>query len=307
MKDWKEIWPDRASPSGQVKRGLSTEEKTEVYVYRFNQVHDNQYTYEKTSFSTSHGPVTITCPLHGEFTQKAYSHLQGHGCKKCASEASTKSQGDFISDALRIHKGEYDYSSVKYVNSYTKVKINCHLHGPFEQEPSAHLVGNGCPTCGSRKNIKEFILSAKSVHGDKYDYSLSEYVTAHTKLTVLCKEHGPFQVLPSNHLQGGGCPICANQIFGILYLLNLSNDIFKLGITNNLDRRVKQISSGLPPEYSINIVGFWQVDNTREIEQVLLNKYTNKPKLGRKFDGYTELRVLTEQEVAEICSFLETI
>lgn len=41
--------------------------------------------YEMVShYTTSHEPVTVRCPAHGEFTTKAYSLSNGHGCPSCA-------------------------------------------------------------------------------------------------------------------------------------------------------------------------------------------------------------------------------
>jgi len=34
--------------------------------------------------------VTIICPIHGEFEQRASSHLHGYGCKKCGTISGTK-------------------------------------------------------------------------------------------------------------------------------------------------------------------------------------------------------------------------
>lgn len=56
-----------------------------------------------------------------------------------------------------------------------------------------------------------FIEKAKAVHGNKYDYSLAEYVSAKTKLKIICKEHGVFEQQPQNHLDGRGCHMCANN------------------------------------------------------------------------------------------------
>jgi len=55
---------------------------------------------------------------------------------------------------------------------------------------------------------EEFIHKAKAVHGDKYDYSKVEYINNHTKVTIICPEHGEFMQTPSNHLKGQGCPAC---------------------------------------------------------------------------------------------------
>jgi hypothetical protein len=38
----------------------------------------------------------------------------------------------FIKDANIVHNFKYDYSLVNYINSKTKVKIICSIHGVFE-------------------------------------------------------------------------------------------------------------------------------------------------------------------------------
>jgi len=40
---------------------------------------------------------------------------------------------------------------------------------------------------------EEFISKAKKVHGDKYDYSLVEYVNNKTRVTIICPIHGEFK------------------------------------------------------------------------------------------------------------------
>ena len=58
-----------------------------------------------------------------------------------------------------------------------------------------------------------FIEKAKKVHGDKYDYSLVNYITSHIKIDINCEKHGVFKQTPHNHLKGHGCPAC-NQSKG---------------------------------------------------------------------------------------------
>ena len=55
----------------------------------------------------------------------------------------------------------------------------------------------------------EFIGRAKKIHGDRYDYSKSEYVSATKKLCIICPEHGEFWQTPQVHLRGSNCPKCA--------------------------------------------------------------------------------------------------
>lgn len=54
-----------------------------------------------------------------------------------------------------------------------------------------------------------FIQRARAIHGDKYDYSKTEYVNQKTKVCIICPEHGEFWQAPFSHLRGSRCPVCA--------------------------------------------------------------------------------------------------
>ena len=116
----------------------------------------------------------------------------------------------FIERAKEIHGDKYDYSKVEYKNNSTKVIIRCSVHGSFEQAPSNHLKGQGCPICGGKRKLttKEFIKKAQEVHGDKYDYSKVNYKNNSTKVIITCSTHGDFKQVPAKHLIGSGCPEC---------------------------------------------------------------------------------------------------
>ena len=127
-----------------------------------------------------------------------------------------KSNDEFIREVQLIHHNRYDYSKVKYINNKTKVCIICPDHGEFWQIPSDHLNGKGCPQCAGnvRYNKDTFVEKAKNIHNDRYDYSKVQYVNAHTKICIICTEHGEFWQTPNNHLNGNGCPLCKNRKIG---------------------------------------------------------------------------------------------
>lgn len=116
----------------------------------------------------------------------------------------------FIEKAIKKHNNIYDYSLVNYKSSKEKVKIICKKHGIFEQTPAKHLIGRGCQICGgsNKKTTEQFIIDAKKIHGDLYDYSLVEYKNANSLVIIICKEHGKFNQNPYNHIKGSGCPDC---------------------------------------------------------------------------------------------------
>ena len=57
---------------------------------------------------------------------------------------------------------------------------------------------------------EEWITRAQSVHGDKYDYNLVEYVDSKTKVKIICREHGVFLQTPNSHISKYGCASCSH-------------------------------------------------------------------------------------------------
>jgi len=116
------------------------------FITRAMEVH-GQYRYITSSYSGMTNPVSIICDVHGEFSQVAYSHLEGRGCKKCSFDERKISKQEFISTATHYHNGVYDYGLVDYIDYETKVVITCPIHGQFSQTPHKHATANGCPKC----------------------------------------------------------------------------------------------------------------------------------------------------------------
>lgn len=117
---------------------------------------------------------------------------------------------EFIKKAQLIHGNRYDYSKVDYVTNHEKVCIICPEHGEFWQRPSGHLRGRACPYCSKRRLTTElFIKKSKEKHGEKYDYSKSEYCGDKKKVCIICPEHGEFWQDPHSHMSGCGCPLCS--------------------------------------------------------------------------------------------------
>lgn len=105
------------------------------------------------------------------------------------------------------------------IDSYNpKVGIICPEHGIFKQNFKDHLKGKGCKQCAKKSNLKtiaDFIKEAKSIHGNKYDYSKVEYVGYQKHVCIICPIHGEFYQTPSQHIgkaNKAGCAECAKII-----------------------------------------------------------------------------------------------
>ena len=192
----------------------------EEFISDAKKIHGDKYDYSKVVFTRMKDKITIICPKHGEFEQRANEHLGGSGCPKCVHQERTFTKEEFVKKANQIHNFKYDYTKSNYVNTETKVCIICPEHGEFWMTPHSHLSGQGCPTCGNikghnatRKSLEQFIQEAREVHGDKYDYSKVEYSGNKTKVCIICPEHGEFWMSPNSHLsKKQGCPYCAGHM-----------------------------------------------------------------------------------------------
>lgn len=199
-----------------------TKKTTEQFVKQALAVHGDRYDYSLTEYLGARTKLSINCLKHGVFKITADNHLRGKGCKKCADDKKSllfmSTSDNFITKAEKIHNKLYDYSKVEYRGAKNKVTINCLKHGLFQQTPSDHLSGCGCPKCADEKlsakfshTRNDFILRARKVHGEKYDYRSVYYVNSNTDVVIICPEHGLFSQIPYNHLIGKGCLYCTGR------------------------------------------------------------------------------------------------
>lgn len=188
---------------------------TKKFIEESNKIHNNKYRYNNSKFISMETKTEIVCPKHGVFKQTPHSHLSGNGCPKCQYELTgdrcRKTTEQFIKEAKIIHGNNYNYEPTVYINQKTKITIKCNkCLKLFEQLPSNHLKGEGCTYCYGKikSNTKDFINKSKLIHGDKYDYSLVNYINCYDKVKIICPKHGIFEQSPTKHINNQGCPKC---------------------------------------------------------------------------------------------------
>jgi hypothetical protein len=199
---------------------------TESYIVKVSPVHNFFFDYSDTIFKTVNDYISIICPLHGPFVQRANAHLSGQGCPhpECRNVKISKSKysntNDFINKANIKHNFFFDYSLTVYINCYTNVIIICPKHGQFNQNPSDHLAEEVCPFCikeeTRRNTLESFIIRATIKYDGKFDYSLVVYLSNRIKVKIICPKHRIFEQTPNNHLRSGncGCNLCGIEETG---------------------------------------------------------------------------------------------
>ena len=185
----------------------------------FEKKHGNNYNYKylEEDYKNSTTKVRIICKEHGVFKQLPSEHKNGSGCPFC-SKTKKLTQDEVILRFIKKHNDRYDYSFVEYTTWSNHVKIICPEHGLFEQSPSNHTKGAGCPTCAKilkskklRKPIENILEDFNEVHSNKYKYLNldTDYKNSYSKIKIVCKEHGTFEQQGYAHyIAGHGCPQC---------------------------------------------------------------------------------------------------
>lgn len=217
---------------GFIDTGNKNKDNINIFIEKANKVHDETYNYNKSIYINSTTPVEIMCNKHGSFWQKPVNHLKGCKCPKCSLENRKKIRSltteEFITKSNLIHRNKYTYELCVYENGKTMVDINCRQHGFFNQRAESHLNGHGCPKCNPSNKLTSvnFINRGNEIHYNKYDYSKMNYQNSKIKVIIICPEHGEFNQIPSDHLNGHGCPICSeSRIEKIVNELLLKNNV----------------------------------------------------------------------------------
>lgn len=162
---------------------------------------------------------------------------------------------------------EVTFENFEYKSSLTYTTATCKKHGDYKTKPNWIMSrGHHCESCknegtGVRFKIDtaEFIKRAKKRHGNTYDYSKTEYVSAKELVTVTCKVHGDFQIVANYHTGDTcGCQLCGLENAGYsrsdyintcpegayVYVMSLSGEyenFVKIGISKEPDSRARGI------------------------------------------------------------------
>jgi len=186
-----------------------------------------------------------------------------------------------ISELREEHK-DFFFSD-NCISTDLNIEILCLKHDlNFKLKLSTYLDSkqNKCGRTGCRLCTKErrnsgraftkdqFVAQARSIHGGRFDYSHVDYYNSATKVDVICKKHGLFSVLPSDHLRKSrnGCKKCANDIRGSLRTLEAAKEFSekasKLHDNKYLYDRVAYVKSSIKVEVVCKDHGeFWMTPN----------------------------------------------
>ena len=119
---------------------------------------------------------------------------------------------NFLEKAKAAHNNKYTYDNATFEANSENVIVTCPIHGDWETSRHRHINATiGCPECAKlarRENfIKEVIVKAKAIYGDRYTYDKS--FSSPSGIIATCQIHGDWTTTPREHITlKRGCPKC---------------------------------------------------------------------------------------------------
>ena len=196
---------------------MSQKLTTEEFIKRAREVHGDKYDYSKVEYVNSTTKVCIICPEHGEFWQKPGSHMKGHGCARCASDANAAKMRIWTEE--KCHEEASRYKDMKSFRTQSEDAYNAALKHHWLKNYTwlSYKIDVSKPKKKRQSYTQEEIIKKlRSIFGDRYSYEKVEYKAMKVPITLVCHErdadgveHGEFSMRPDNIFSSNqACPKC---------------------------------------------------------------------------------------------------
>jgi hypothetical protein len=109
---------------GNIKKGISKKIASyQKFLILANKKHQGKYTYIDKSFVGITKPMTIVCPVHGEFIQTPDVHKRS-GCQRCGHGPISESSQQWL-DSLGVDK---KFREIWISTPSKRIKVDAHDH-----------------------------------------------------------------------------------------------------------------------------------------------------------------------------------
>lgn len=248
--------------------------------------------------------VVMRCDTHGEWETGLNPLIyKNSGCPLCCA-SSPIIENDAVSiltERLSVRGHHFVGFDKGFAGSCSRVMAKCDIHGEWTTDyQNIVLALTGCPSCAHNRQPdrteRENDISCK-IQGTGWRISGwvdEDNITAFSKIMMYCPDHGKWLSNPNAILSKGyGCPGCATSGFNknapatTYCLVSECRQFVKIGITNNLDTRLKSLRRATP--FGFDIVERFDFENGElcaVFERLMLDKFDSAGFTG--FDGATE-------------------
>jgi len=209
-----------------------------------------KWDFKDFNYVSNNTKSKVTCLNGHEFMTRPNDLLTGYGCRICghtkvAAGRKPRPVNKRIITKLLSNNVITDLTDYRIITD--RVRSRCLVCDYKWESRAGYLFDNPrCPNCEQAKGHKklekrfeDYKEAIKDKFGDKYKYKEETFVNGKTPMTIVCPEHGEFQLSMIRHInkqRPNGCPKCAKYGFkrdreAYLYYLK-TGDKYKIGVTN---------------------------------------------------------------------------
>lgn len=142
--------------------------------------------------------IKVICPKHGVKWMKPNNLLNGAKCRDCGYESVSIKNSDtpqkFLEKAHKKHGDKYEYPNIfEEYGVAKKIHILCKkCNIIFEQKPSLHIMGSGCPHCNifPKKHTMETLSEIINNKHPNIEIISQLMGDNDSEIIVKCKIHG---------------------------------------------------------------------------------------------------------------------
>lgn len=161
------------------------------YVEKARAIWGDAYDYTDSEYLAGLQPIIIRCKKHDiEFCLMAGNHIASHkpaGCPVCAAERQAERRAKMAIEA-----------------AYKRAAVNLEKGRKDIRKEKARRENGGFYYTNDEQDKKNAAFMDKVIakYGNRYDFSKLKYVNRDTNVTLICPDHGEFQITPRALLGG---------------------------------------------------------------------------------------------------------
>jgi very-short-patch-repair endonuclease len=166
---------------------------------------------ERGIYTGSKELIIHLCSRNHEYPQRPGDHLKGHGCSACAFLNRTKTHDQYAQECKAKNLDPpVDDERGRYKDNKTIVMHLCYKAHEYPQRPTDHLSGKGCNECARLNRSKTHDEYVEECRSKGFDPPIAgRYGTIKDDLIHRCVKNHDYPQRAGHHLQGHGCPTCA--------------------------------------------------------------------------------------------------
>lgn len=144
---------------------------TQEFIEKLKLVHGEKYNYDKIEYKSTHKPVILTCPKHGDFINSPANLLKGQGCPYCSESKMEEEVTNFLQKQNIEFEREKHFEWLKYKKTLSldfylpKYNIGIECQGIQHFEPVQIFGGEeNLNLTKKRDEVKKTLCEEHGIH-----------------------------------------------------------------------------------------------------------------------------------------------